>query len=418
MAPAIAEVSQAPFAWMSIFALINVIGFALILFYQTHLRRIFDRQRVQESIQNFTQTQERLERLIRDEATASRNETSQNLRSQREEVNVSFHASMKTLSEAIYGIRESIDQRFIDLQQTHQHHMETIRKTVDEHLLGSLDQRLGQAYRSVAERLEQVQRGLGEMQTLANGVGDLKKMLSNARARGAWGEVQLAAILEQMLTREQYDVNVAIRKNSPERVEFAVRLPGTEIGDHPVYLPIDSKFPLDSYLRLLQAQDDGNVEAMESHGQELELRVKSSAKDIRDKYIHPPHSTDFAIMFLPTEGLYAEVLRRPGLAEFLQNQYRVSLAGPTTLAALLNSLQMGFRTLAIQKRSSEVWKVLGVVKTQFGQFSTLLEKVQKKLQEASHVIDDATSKSRTLERKLAQAETAPGLPTSQQNENS
>jgi DNA recombination protein RmuC len=260
----------------------------------------------------------------------------------------------------------------------------------------------------VSERLEQVQRGLGEMQALASGVGDLKKVLTNVKTRGTWGEVQLGALLEQALAPSQFDTNVVTREGSDERVEFAVRLPGRGVQDErPVWLPIDAKFPQEDYQRLLDASERGEIEAVEAAGRQLEIRVKSCARDIHDKYLDPPHTTDFGILFLPTEGLYAEVLRRPGLADALQRDHRVAVAGPTTLWAILNSLQMGFRTLAIERRSSEVWTVLGAVKTHFGRFGELLSSVQKKLQEASNKMDAVSRQSRTIERKLRDVQELP-----------
>jgi DNA recombination protein RmuC len=258
----------------------------------------------------------------------------------------------------------------------------------------------------VGERLEQVQRGLGEMQTLANGVGDLKKVLTNVKTRGTWGEVQLAMLLEQVLTPEQYESNAKVGRGT-EVVEFAIKLPGRDDDAGVVMLPIDSKFPQESYQRLLEAQDAGLADVAATARRELEMAVKVAARDIRDKYIHPPKTTDFAVMFLPTEGLYAEVLRIPGLSERMQTDYRVTISGPTTLAALLNSLQMGFRTLAIQKRSGEVWKILGAVKNEFGKFGDILDGVQKKLSEASIKIEDASRKSRTIQTKLRQVEEIP-----------
>jgi DNA recombination protein RmuC len=276
-----------------------------------------------------------------------------------------------------------------------------MRSTVDEKLSSTLEQRLGESFRLVSERLEMVHKGLGEMQNLASGVGDLKRVLTNVKTRGTWGEIQLGNILEQILTRDQYSMNVATRKNSSERVEFAVKLPGKdEKGGEVVWLPIDSKFPQEDYQRLMDAQEQGNSVLAEEAAKAMELKVKSFARDIRDKYIDPPGTTDFGIMFLPTEGLYAEVLRRPGLCDCLQREYRIVVSGPTTLIALLNSLQMGFRTLAIEKRSSEVWTLLGAVKTEFGRFGDILDKTQKKLQEASNTIEDAARKSRSIGRKL------------------
>jgi DNA recombination protein RmuC len=297
-------------------------------------------------------------------------------------------------------MRETVEISISRLQEDNSKKLDQMRATVDEKLHATLEQRLGESFKLVSDRLEMVHKGLGEMQSLASGVGDLKKVLSNVKTRGTWGEIQLGNILEQVLTPEQYDKNVAVKKNSSERVEFAVKLPGKNDNDECVWLPIDAKFPQEDYQRLLEALEQANPQAAEEAGKALELRIKSCAKDIRDKYIDPPNSTDFAILFLPIESLYAEVLRRPGLCEALQMQYRVVIAGPSTLIALLNSLQMGFRTLAIEKRSSEVWGLLGAVKTEFAKFTDILDKTQKKLQEAGNTIESAARKSRNIQRKL------------------
>ncbi|HWQ30725.1 MAG TPA: DNA recombination protein RmuC [Negativicutes bacterium] len=298
-------------------------------------------------------------------------------------------------------MRETMEDKLKQLQEDNSRKLEQMRETVDEKLHSTLEQRLGESFKQVSERLELVHKGLGEMQSLASGVGDLKRVLTNVKTRGTWGEVQLGNILEQVMTPEQYSRNVATRKNSAERVEFAVKLPGRDMKDEePVWLPIDAKFPQEDYQRLMDAQEKGNPAMAEEAAKALETKVKSFAKDIRDKYIDPPGTTDFGIMFLPTEGLYAEILRRPGLCDCLQREYRIVAAGPTTLIALLNSLQMGFRTLAIEKRSSEVWVLLGAVKTEFGKFGDILDKTQKKLQEASNTIEDAARKSRSIGRKL------------------
>jgi DNA recombination protein RmuC len=288
-----------------------------------------------------------------------------------------------------------------------------MRKTVEEKLEGTLERRLGESFKLVGDRLEQVQRGLGEMQSLANGVGDLKRVLTNVKSRGTWGEVQLAMLLEQTLTPDQYEANAKVGRTA-EIVEFAVKLPGRDEDAGVVFLPIDSKFPQEAYQRLVDAQDAGMAEQALTARRELEMAVKVSARDIRDKYIHPPKTTDFAVMFFPTEGLYAEVLRIPGIMEKMQNEFRVTIAGPTTLSALLNSLQMGFKTMAIQKRSSEVWKVLGAVKTEFGKFGDILDGVQKKLGEAAGKIEDASRKSRTIQTKLRLVEELPATQASSQ----
>jgi DNA recombination protein RmuC len=307
-------------------------------------------------------------------------------------------------------LRQTVDLQLTTLRTDNAGRLEQMRQTVDEKLQATLEDRLGASFRQVSERLEQVHRGLGEMQALATGVGDLKRVLANVRSRGVWGEVQLAALLEQVLAPEQYGFNVATRDGSGERVEFAVRLPGSEGGDgETVWLPIDAKFPLEDYQRLTDSIERGDAAGAEQAARDLEVRIRGCARDIRDKYLDPPRTTDFAILFLPTEGLYAEVLRRPGLADGIQRDFRVVLTGPTTLWAVLNSLKMGFRTLAIQKRSSEVWSLLAAVRTDFGRFGAALDAVQKKLQEASGKIDEAQKGSRRIERRLrdVQEPTAP-----------
>jgi DNA recombination protein RmuC len=304
-------------------------------------------------------------------------------------------------------MRGVIEERLTLLQEDNNRKLEQMRQTVDEKLNATLEQRLAASFQQVSERLEAVHKGLGEMQSLAASVGDLKRVLTNVKTRGTFGEVQLEMLLEQLLSPEQYDKNVATKKGSTERVEFAIRLPGRDASQEVVYLPIDCKFPMEDYQRMLDAQDAGDSTAFHEAAKALQARIKSEAKSIHDKYIDPPHTTDFAILYLPIEGLFAEVLRVSGLTETLQQEYRVVVAGPTTLTALLNSLQMGFRTLAIQKRSSEVWQLLGAIKTQFGAFGDLLQKTQKKLQEASNSIESATRKTRTIERKLRQVQELP-----------
>lgn len=297
------------------------------------------------------------------------------------------------------SVRGEMAQNRLEMQRS----LELIRRSVDEQLQGALEKKLGESFRVVSDRLEQVYRGLGEMQTLATGVGDLKRVFSDVRARGAWGEMQLGALLSQMLAPDQYSRNVAT-SGSNERVEFAIRLPGTDSGGS-VWLPIDAKFPQEDYLRLVEASERCDTDAVELCARQLEARLKHCARDISAKYIRPPTTTDFAILYLPTESLYAEVLRRPGLVELLQRDFRVSISGPTTLAALLNSLQMGFQTLAIQKQSSEVWKVLGQVRSEFAKYADVLARVQKKLQEASNTVDQGLTRTRVLERRLRDVET-------------
>ncbi len=301
-------------------------------------------------------------------------------------------------------VRATLETKLKDLQTDNMAKLEEMRLTVDEKLHKTLETRLGESFKLVSERLEAVHKGLGDMQTLAADVGNLQKVLTNVKARGTWGEVQLESLLEQMLTADQYAKNVATKPGSSERVEFAIRLPGRSGDDQPVWLPIDAKFPREDYERLLEAEDRADLVAAEAAAKQLEIRIRDEAKKIHEKYIAPPHTTDFGLLFLPIEGLYAEVLRRPGLTDRLQREYRVTIAGPTTLAALLNSLQMGFRTLAIEKRSSEVWQVLGAVKTEFGKFGELLARTKKQLDTVSSTLGEAETKTRTIERKLRNVE--------------
>jgi len=305
------------------------------------------------------------------------------------------------------ALKDAVETQLKSIQTDNAKQLEQMRATVDEKLQGTLEKRLGESFKLVSERLEQVYKGLGEMQSLATGVGDLKKVLTNVKTRGTWGEFQLGAMLEQILTPDQYATNVAT-KDGGERVEFAIKLPGRGgEKDEVVWLPIDAKFPVEDYQRLVEAQEKADPEAAEQAGRQLEIRIKQCAKDISDKYLLPPKTTDFGILFLPTEGLFAEVARRVGLPEYVQRQCRVVIAGPTTLWSILNSLQMGFRTLAIQERSSEVWKVLGAVKAEFGKFGAMLDGVKKKLDSASTTIEDAARKSRTIERRLRNVEVLP-----------
>ncbi len=321
-----------------------------------------------------------------------------------------FAAQLAKLTEAnearLTEIRNTLETKLRELQGENAAKLEEMRKTVDERLHATLEHRLGESFKLVSDRLEQVHRGLGEMQTLAAGVGDLKRVLTNVKTRGTWGEVQLEALLEQMLVREQFEKNVATRPGSSERVEFAIRMPGRVDGTQ-VWLPIDSKFPAEDYDRLIGAQDRADAAAVEESARALEMRIRSEAKTIRDKYIEPPYTTDFALLFLPTEGLYAEVLRRPGLADTLQRDFRVVIAGPTTLAAILNSLQMGFRTLAIEQRSGEIQLLLGAVKTEFGRFGEVLANTKKQLETVTNSIGKAEVRTRAIERKLRDVEALP-----------
>ena len=382
---------------------------------------------------------ERVERELRQEMARARQEAAAAARGDREEQAQALDRLAKTLSvqvgqlgtlqgqqleafaaqlarltqsneQRFEQLRQSVEARLGAMQNDNANKLEEMRKTVDEKLHATLEQRLGDSFKLVSERLELVHKGLGEMQTLAAGVGDLKKVLTNVKTRGTWGEVQLEALLDQVLTAEQYEKNVITRPGSNERVEFAIRLPGGEMGGNdkkPVWLPIDAKFPMEDYQRLIEAQERAEPVAVELAAKALEQRLRLEAKTIREKYVEPPFTTDFAILYLPTEGLYAEALRRSGLADSLQRDYRISIAGPTTLAALLNSLQMGFRTLAIEKRSSEVWGVLGAIKTEFGKFGEALDATRKKLEQATKSIESAGVRTRQIERKLKGVEALP-----------
>jgi len=366
---------------------------------------------------------ERLERELRTEiaesARANRGEAGQQML--RFQQTLSTHLTsiatvqqqqLAQLSEAndrrLAEVRATLEQKLRDIEANNAAKLEEMRRTVDEKLHATLEQRLGESFKLVSDRLEQVHRGLGEMQTLAQGVGDLKRVLTNVKSRGTWGEVQLEMLLEQMLTPEQYGKNVETVRNSGARVEFAVRLPGRDLENGPVWLPIDAKFPKEQYERLIDAQDRGDMDGVAGASKELEVAVRREAQTIAEKYLSPPATTDFAILFLPTEGLYAEVLRRPGLTDLLQRDFRVTVAGPTTLTALLNSLQMGFRTLALEKRSSEVWEVLGAVKTEFGKFGEVLARTRDTLVRAARNIEQAEVRTRQMERKLRTVEALPG----------
>ena len=343
-------------------------------------------------------------RELRDELRSAREEARLSARELREEVTKSIDATQASLDR----VRVTLDQRVRELQEGNERKLDEMRRTVDEKLHDTLEKRLGESFKLVSDRLDTVHKGLGEMQQLATGVGDLKRVLTNVKARGTWAEVQLGAILEQVLTPEQYGKNVCIRPDTAERVEFAVRLPGPL--DDPttcVWLPIDSKFPQEDWLRLQDASDQGDVAAVQATSDALIRTVRGSAKEIHDKYVHPPASTDFAIMFLATEGLFAEVLRHPSVVSDLQQQYRVVVAGPTTLAAILTSLRMGFQTLVVEQRAAEVWRVLGAVKTEFGKFGDVLDKVQRQLTTASRTIEETGQRSRAMEKKLRSAERLP-----------
>jgi len=319
-----------------------------------------------------------------------------------------MNEQLRALSDAnerrLGEVRATVEQRLGALQQGNELKLEQMRATVDEKLHATLEQRLGESFKQVADRLDQVHRGLGEMHLLAKDVGSLNRVLTNVKSRGVFGEVQLGGLLEQVFTPQQYATNVETVPGSGARVEFAIKLPGRRDDGDPLWLPIDAKFPREDYERLLDAQERADAPAAEAAGKAIEQRLRLEARSIHEKYVAPPHTTEFAILFVPTEGLYAEALRRPGLMEALQREHRVTLAGPTTLLATLNSLQMGFRTLALEKRSSEVWDVLGAVKTEFNKFGAVLAKTKKKLDEASSTIDEAQTRTNVMRRKLKEVE--------------
>ncbi|MBQ8239591.1 MAG: DNA recombination protein RmuC [Bacteroides sp.] len=367
---------------------------------------------------NHKQT-ERLESLFRQEMKENREEMARNMRELRTELNqalslstqqmqTTLHRNLMTTNEMQREKFDAMNRQQDILVKSTEKRLDDMRLMVEEKLQKTLNERIGQSFELVRTQLENVQRGLGEMKTLAEDVGGLKKVLGNVKTRGTFGEIQLAALLEQMLSPEQYEANVKTRKNATEFVEFAIKLPGKDNGKDVVYLPIDAKFPKDVYEQYMDAYEDGDTAIIESTSRQLENTIKRMAKDIHDKYIDPPYTTDFAILFLPFESIYAEVIRRTALVETLQKDYKIVVTGPTTLGAILNSLQMGFRTLAIQKRTSEVWSVLGAVKTEFGKFGGMLEKVQKNLQSAGDQLEEVMGKrTRAIERKLRQVEALP-----------
>jgi DNA recombination protein RmuC len=383
----------------------------------------------QSSIDTLDKNLERVENSIKDEFTRNREEINKNSRETREELTNSLLKRMteiaglqkdqldifskqltaltKTNEDKLDKIIQVVESKLKSIQDDNNEKLEKMRVTVDEKLHKTLESKLGESFKIVSERLEQVHKGLGEMQTLATGVGDLKKVLSNVKTRGSLGEYQLENILEQILAPDQYAKNVQTKKRSRETVEFAIKLPGREDKEKTVWLPLDSKFPQDKYQYLLDAYETANSDVIEQAVKDLEKSIKTSAKDIKEKYLDPPNTTDFGIMFLPFEGLYAEVVKRPALFETLQREFRITVTGPSTLAAFLNSLQMGFRTLAIEKRSSEVWALLGAVKTEFGKFGTVLDGVHKNLTAASNKILQAGTKSRNIERKLKNVQELP-----------
>lgn len=368
-----------------------------------------NRQEIKVSIDSLTSS---ISRHIMNLSTLQQNQFDINSKSLENTLNSFNENIMKSLdnlsklqNEKLSQLTKVTEEKFTGLTKSTEDNLEKMRETVDEKLQSTLEKRLGESFKMVNDRLEQVYKGLGEMQTLATGVGDLKKVLSNVKTRGVLGEIQLERILEQFLSPEQYGKNVITKKGSRETVEFAIKLPGKDEIKDTIYLPLDAKFPLDIYNKLIDAYEDGNQDLIDTSSKELERFIKKSAKDIRDKYIDPPNTTEFGILFLPTEGLYAEVVKRQQLVEDLQRDFKINITGPTTLIALLNSLQMGFKTLAIERHSSEVWKVLGAVKTEFSKFETVLNAAQSKLNQASSEIDKLVgTRTRQINRKLESVE--------------
>ncbi|MEW6714599.1 MAG: DNA recombination protein RmuC [Nitrospirota bacterium] len=407
---------------LAVLVIIAIVLLIVLLTRNPHAKLL----QIEAQLSSFEKNQERTERALKEEIAKNREETASNSKQLREEIvnsmtNIAnlqkdqldiFSKQLTALTSSnedkLGKMRETIETKLKLIQDDNSEKLEKMRITVDEKLHATLEKRLGESFKLVSERLEQVHKGLGEMQNLAVGVGDLKKVLSNVKTRGILGEIQLGNILEQILTPEQYSKNVATKKGSRENVEFAIKLPGKDDSGEVVYLPLDSKFPIENYHALHNAYEHGEPVAIEEAAKLLEGNIKKCAKDIRDKYIDPPNTTDFGILFLPVEGLYAEVVRRPALLEILQRDYKIMIAGPTTLSAFLNSLQMGFRTLVIEKRSSEVWNILGAVKTEFEEFGNVLKKAQKKIKEADDEIDKLVGvRTRQIQRKLKDVQELP-----------
>ena len=396
---------------------------SLATFQQTLLAQGGDVARTQnEQIDSFRTQLAAMQQLVSDTLANTTRALAGQAQAAREAQDAALHRfgqaqaeQLRTLADTndkrVAEMRQAVEDKLTAIQADNGQRLEQMRATVDEKLHATLELRLGESFKQVADRLEQVHKGLGEMQTLARDVGSLNRVLTNVKTRGIYGEVQLSGLLEQVFTPEQYATNVATVPGSAERVEFAIRLPGQRSDGVPLWLPIDAKFPREDYERLLDAQERADKADADTAAKAIETRLRLEARTIRDKYVAPPHTTDFAILFLPSEGLYAEALRRPGLMESLQREYKVMLAGPTTLLATLNSLQMGFRTLALEKRSAEVWEVLGAVKTEFGKFGEVLAKTKKKLDEASNTINQAEVRTRAMERQLRTVEALPTSPT-------
>jgi DNA recombination protein RmuC len=345
-----------------------------------------------------------LDAALRQEFAQQRREFAESSRDLRTELNQGIHQSREALDKQLELMRRTVEARLESLQKDNAEKLDKMRATVDEKLQSTLEKRLGESFKLVSERLEQVHKGLGEMQNLATDVSDFKRVLTNVKTRGTWGEVQLENLLEQIFIKDHYDKQVVLREGSRDVVDFAIKLPDKGSKNGNIYLPIDAKFPLEDYQRLVAAEEAGDLIAAAAEQKALVARIKLEAKSIKEKYIVPPRTTDFAVLYLPTEGMYATVLRTPGLSEQLQSQYRVTVAGPTTIAAMLNSFQLGFRTLAIAEQTSEVWELLTTIKGEFGKFGDLLDKTREKLVQATNTIDDASRKSRTLEGKLNKAQ--------------
>jgi DNA recombination protein RmuC len=364
---------------------------------------------LESKLDSLQSSHERTDRSVRDEIANFRAEMKTGAHQERAELTISLKSFSDSVEQKMAAVGQLVDEKLKHIQEDNTRQLDKMRETVDEKLQSTLEKRLSESFKQVSERLEQVHQGLGDMRTLATGVGDLKKVLTNIKTRGTWGEVQLGALLEEILAPEQYAKNVRIHENSNDVVEFAIKLPGhgQQDGDH-VLIPVDAKFPVEDYQRLLAAQENADAAAAEEAAKFLETIIKKEAKDIFTKYISPPVTTDFGIMFLPSEGLYAEVIRRTALVQLLQRDYHIQISGPSTFAAFLNSLQMGFRSLAIQKRSGEVWKVLGEVKTEFGKYGDLLDSVHKKLVHATDSMDDVRKRSRAIQRRLRNVQELPG----------
>jgi DNA recombination protein RmuC len=367
---------------------------------------------LESKLDSLQSSQERTDRSVREEIAQFRAEMKTGAHQERAELTVSLKSFSDSVEQKMAAVGQLVDEKLKQIQEDNTRQLDRMRETVDEKLQSTLEKRLGESFKQVSERLEQVHQGLGDMRNLAAGVGDLKKVLTNVKARGTWGEVQLGALLEEILAPEQYAKNVKIHEHSNDFVEFAIKLPGQgDANADPLWIPVDAKFPVEDYQRLLDAQEKSDTVAADDAVRQLEASIKKAAKDISQKYLAPPKTTDFGIMFLPSEGLYAEVIRRTSLVQMLQREYHIVITGPTTFAAILNSLQMGFRSLAIQKRSSEVWKVLGEVKTEFGKFGDLLDAVHKKLVNATDSMDDVRKRSRAIQRKLRTVQELPGAST-------